>query len=358
MTVEQGKLAFLVGGDAAALERVRPYLLSIGATHHAHGPAGPGRHHEGRHQSRHRRPARRLLRVGAPRREGRHRRERGRWRRFLKSVLASPMLQYRARFVLTSPAEPLFDCVMMQKDLGLALEMGRAVGVPLPDHRARPRAAGRRARHGPGRTATARPIFDVLACMSGVPMSAGGPPGGLRSGRRASGLAPPRCPAAHPASSSSSCCVTPTLIGAASLAGRRWGQGVGGVIVALPLTSGPIALLPRARARARLRRRRRRWARWRARWRRARSAWAMPRSPSAAAGPLAFAGGTARLRGGGRRAAGAGVAARPLTALVMGGLGAGHARDAARRGGTPARARRRAGTFPRGWSSRPPSCSR
>jgi uncharacterized membrane protein (GlpM family) len=35
--------------------------------------------------------------------------------------------------------------------------------------------------------------------------------------------------------------VTPTLIGAASLAGRRWGQGVGGVIVALPLTSGPIA---------------------------------------------------------------------------------------------------------------------
>jgi hypothetical protein len=28
----------------------------------------------------------------------------------------------------------------------------------------------------------------------------------------------------------------------ASLAGRRWGQGVGGVIVALPLTSGPVAL--------------------------------------------------------------------------------------------------------------------
>lgn len=35
--------------------------------------------------------------------------------------------------------------------------------------------------------------------------------------------------------------VTPVLIGGASLAGRRWGQGVGGVIVALPLTSGPIA---------------------------------------------------------------------------------------------------------------------
>jgi hypothetical protein len=36
--------------------------------------------------------------------------------------------------------------------------------------------------------------------------------------------------------------LTPTLIAAASLAGRRWGQGVGGVIVALPLTSGPVAL--------------------------------------------------------------------------------------------------------------------
>jgi hypothetical protein len=34
--------------------------------------------------------------------------------------------------------------------------------------------------------------------------------------------------------------LTPTLIGAASLAGRRWGQGVGGWLIALPLTSGPI----------------------------------------------------------------------------------------------------------------------
>jgi hypothetical protein len=34
---------------------------------------------------------------------------------------------------------------------------------------------------------------------------------------------------------------TPLLIGAASLAGRRWGHHVGGWLVALPLTSGPIA---------------------------------------------------------------------------------------------------------------------
>ncbi len=35
--------------------------------------------------------------------------------------------------------------------------------------------------------------------------------------------------------------LTPALIGAASLAGRRWGPGVSGWIVGLPLTSGPIA---------------------------------------------------------------------------------------------------------------------
>ena len=34
---------------------------------------------------------------------------------------------------------------------------------------------------------------------------------------------------------------TPALIGAATLAGRRWGQSVGGWLVGLPLTTGPVA---------------------------------------------------------------------------------------------------------------------
>ncbi len=34
--------------------------------------------------------------------------------------------------------------------------------------------------------------------------------------------------------------LTPTLIGAASLAGRRWGPGISGWLVGLPFTSGPI----------------------------------------------------------------------------------------------------------------------
>jgi hypothetical protein len=37
--------------------------------------------------------------------------------------------------------------------------------------------------------------------------------------------------------------LTPSLVGAASLAGRRWGHSISGWIVALPLTSGPITFL-------------------------------------------------------------------------------------------------------------------
>ena len=36
--------------------------------------------------------------------------------------------------------------------------------------------------------------------------------------------------------------LTPLLIGGASLAARRWGPAIGGWLVALPLTSGPVAL--------------------------------------------------------------------------------------------------------------------
>jgi hypothetical protein len=37
--------------------------------------------------------------------------------------------------------------------------------------------------------------------------------------------------------------VTPALITAATLAGRRWGEAVGGWFVALPLTSGPVLFM-------------------------------------------------------------------------------------------------------------------
>jgi 3-hydroxyisobutyrate dehydrogenase-like beta-hydroxyacid dehydrogenase len=50
----------------------------------------------------------------------------------LKSVIASPMVKYRGPFVLKMPDEAIFDVNMMQKDLLLALEMGRQLDVPLP----------------------------------------------------------------------------------------------------------------------------------------------------------------------------------------------------------------------------------
>ena len=48
------------------------------------------------------------------------------------SAVASPMVQYRGPFVLQQPVEDWFDCNMMQKDMLLALEMGRKLDVPLP----------------------------------------------------------------------------------------------------------------------------------------------------------------------------------------------------------------------------------
>ena len=48
------------------------------------------------------------------------------------SVIASPMVKYRGPFVLQMPDEAWFDVNMMQKDLLLALEMGRQLDVPLP----------------------------------------------------------------------------------------------------------------------------------------------------------------------------------------------------------------------------------
>ena len=48
------------------------------------------------------------------------------------SVIGSPMVQYRGPMVLNMPDEAWFDVNMMQKDMLLALEMGRQLDVPLP----------------------------------------------------------------------------------------------------------------------------------------------------------------------------------------------------------------------------------
>ena len=48
------------------------------------------------------------------------------------SAVASPMIQYRGPFVLQQPEEAWFDVNMMQKDMLLAMELGRQLDVPLP----------------------------------------------------------------------------------------------------------------------------------------------------------------------------------------------------------------------------------
>src|ERR1700751_1451062 len=48
------------------------------------------------------------------------------------SVVGSPMVQYRGPFVLQMPDHAWFNVNMMQKDMLLALELGRQLDVPMP----------------------------------------------------------------------------------------------------------------------------------------------------------------------------------------------------------------------------------
>ena len=52
----------------------------------------------------------------------------------LKSVAASPVLGYRGPFILEGkmPAVPLADVTLQQKDMLLALNLGRKLGSPVP----------------------------------------------------------------------------------------------------------------------------------------------------------------------------------------------------------------------------------
>src|SRR5439155_25359521 len=83
------------------------------------------------------------------------------------SAVASPMIQYRGPFVLQQPPEAWFDVNMMQKDMLLALEMGRQLNVPLPttavsnEFLTAARAMGMEKKDF-------AVMFDVLAHMSGV----------------------------------------------------------------------------------------------------------------------------------------------------------------------------------------------
>src|ERR1700680_1315687 len=83
------------------------------------------------------------------------------------SAVASPMIQYRGPFVLQQPEEAWFDVNMMQKDMLLAMELGRKLNVPVPttavsnEFLTAARAMG-------WEKLDFAVMFDVLARMSGV----------------------------------------------------------------------------------------------------------------------------------------------------------------------------------------------
>lgn len=131
ITLEQGNLSLMVGGEREILEQVRPILLAIGPKITYVGANGQAV----------------LMKVAINLNlliqiqgfyEGLILAEKGGIPRevaleaMLNSVIASPSLKYRTPFILQKPDEAWFNVNMMQKDMLLALEMGRELDVPLP----------------------------------------------------------------------------------------------------------------------------------------------------------------------------------------------------------------------------------
>jgi 3-hydroxyisobutyrate dehydrogenase-like beta-hydroxyacid dehydrogenase len=83
------------------------------------------------------------------------------------SAVASPMIQYRGPSVLQQPKEAWFDVNMMQKDMLLAMDLGRKVNVPVPTTAVANEFLT--AARGMGwEKLDFAVVFDVLARMSGV----------------------------------------------------------------------------------------------------------------------------------------------------------------------------------------------
>jgi 3-hydroxyisobutyrate dehydrogenase-like beta-hydroxyacid dehydrogenase len=169
ITLEQGQLSFMVGGDPAVLERVRPYLLAIGPTITHVGALGLAVTMK---IATNLGLAVQMLAFSEAvllAEKAGIARERA-VETLLKSVIASPMVKYRGPFVLRMPEEALFNVPMMQKDLELALELGHQVGVPLPTTALTQSFLSAARAMGLGDHDFAV-VFDVLARLSALPDS-------------------------------------------------------------------------------------------------------------------------------------------------------------------------------------------
>lgn len=165
-TLEQGKLAIMVGGSRRTLDALEPILKDIAPSITHIGDNGQAL-------------AMKIainVSVGVQMQafsEGLVLAEKsGIDRRLaldvmLRSAIASPVLQYRAPLTLGLPEEPWFNVNMMQKDMLLALDLGRRLGVPLPASAATNESltAARAAGFGEQDCAA---VFHALAQSSGV----------------------------------------------------------------------------------------------------------------------------------------------------------------------------------------------
>jgi 3-hydroxyisobutyrate dehydrogenase-like beta-hydroxyacid dehydrogenase len=131
--VEAGNASVMVGGSEAAFERVKPVLLAIGRKALYVGDRG------------------KAVRMKVALNmclvvemvafcEAVALAEKGGVKReiaveaMLNSVVASPVMAYRGPFILEGkmPEKALADVTLQQKDMLLALELGRKSGVPVP----------------------------------------------------------------------------------------------------------------------------------------------------------------------------------------------------------------------------------
>jgi 3-hydroxyisobutyrate dehydrogenase-like beta-hydroxyacid dehydrogenase len=166
ITLEQGKLSVMVGGRAESFERIKPLLLDLGpkVTH-----VGGNGLALAMKIATNLNLAVQMLAFS----EAVLLAEKSGIARetavdvLTHSVIASPMVQYRGPFVLKMPDEAWFNVNMMQKDMLLALELGRQVDVPLPTTAATNEMLT--AARGMGLVEQDFAIiFEVLARMSGV----------------------------------------------------------------------------------------------------------------------------------------------------------------------------------------------
>jgi 3-hydroxyisobutyrate dehydrogenase-like beta-hydroxyacid dehydrogenase len=131
VSILQGKLLIMVGGDEAVLAKVRSTLEVIGPKVFHVGEVG---------QAKTMKTALNLnlatqmlalseglllaVKCGIPRDVALD--------IMLSGAIASPMLAYRAPLIKGLPEKAWFDCNMMLKDVNLALALGEKMGVPMP----------------------------------------------------------------------------------------------------------------------------------------------------------------------------------------------------------------------------------